>query len=312
LLQPSANISLVGTNCDFDVSNDAAMTLAGVITNTGTLLKTSGGVLTLVSNNTFTGSTIIAGGTLALADPLDIGAGSISNSVLINVTSNATLDVSGRGDQTLTLNSGQTLAGDGSINGNLVTTTGSVLMPGNGIGTLTVTNNITLAGAAVFELNRASSQNSSELVSILGTLTGGGTLAVTNAGPALQVGDTFQLFPSAVIGFAAISLPVTDANGYAYTWNTNIGVNGSISVASASIAVNPHPGPVQFTLSGRTLALSWPTNLGWELQEQTNSLATGLGTNWVVVAGSTAVTTTNITVNPTNGSMFFRLALPQP
>jgi hypothetical protein len=148
-----------------------------------------------------------------------------------------------------------------------------------------------------------------ELVSILGAIIGGGLLNVTNLGPALHAGDTFQLFSSAVTGFAAVNLPTTDATGTSYTWTNNLAVNGSISVATAS-SINPYPGPIQFTVSGSTLTLSWPTNLGWMLEEQTNSPATGLGTNWVVVPGSAAVTSTNITINPANGNVFFRLLKP--
>ena len=75
-----------------------------------------------MSNNTYTGSTIISGGTLALSDPLapGTGIGSIDGSSVIRIFNGATLDVSGRVDQTLTLNSGQTLTGNGSINGSLV------------------------------------------------------------------------------------------------------------------------------------------------------------------------------------------------
>ena len=54
---------------------------------------------------------------------------------------------------------------------------------------------------------------------------------VTNVGPAMQLGDTFHLFPSAVTGFAAINLATADGNGKAYTWNNNIGTDGSVSVA---------------------------------------------------------------------------------
>jgi hypothetical protein len=56
--------------------------------------------------------------------------------------------------------------------------------------------------------------------------------------------------------------------------------------------------------------LAWPTNAGWILQEQTNSLSTGLGTNWVDVPGSESITSTNIAVNPASPSVFYRLHHP--
>ncbi|MDB6111393.1 MAG: Autotransporter-associated beta strand repeat protein, partial [Pedosphaera sp.] len=88
--------------------------------------------------------------------------------------------------------------------------------------------------------------------------------------------------------------------------------SGSLQVTPVS-TINPLQGPIQFSVSGNALALSWPTNLGWILQSQTNALSTGLVTNsnaWFDVAGSAAVTSTNLTINPTNPTVFFRLRLP--
>lgn len=312
ILTSTNGVSLLGASCNFGVTNTSALTISGIISNTGGLLKTGGGTLTLVSNNTYTGSTIIAAGTVTLSAPASISGGSISNSELIEIANGAMLDVSGRGDQTFTVNPGQTLVGGGNLNGNLVTTPGSTLMPGDGMGALTVTKNITLAGATVFELNRTNAQSSDELVSVSGRITGGGVLIVTNAGPPLQVGDTFQLFPSGVTGFAMFNLPTVDANGYVYTytWFNDIGASGSMTVASVTVSINPLPGPVLFKVGGNTLALSWPTNLGWILQDQTDSLNSGLNTNWHDVAGSGGAASANVTMSPTNPAVFFRLRHP--
>jgi autotransporter-associated beta strand protein len=78
---------------------------------------------------------------------------------------------------------------------------------------------------------------------------------------------------------------------------------GSLQVTPS---INPLPGPIQFGVSGSTLALSWPTNLGWILQSETN-----LSSNaWFDVANSGNVTSTNITINPATSSLFFRLRHP--
>jgi hypothetical protein len=59
------------------------------------------------------------------------------------------------------------------------------------------------------------------------------------------------------------------------------------------------------------LSLSWPADhTGWILQTQTNSLETGLGTNWVEVADSTGTNQTTISPDPGNGGVFFRLVHP--
>jgi hypothetical protein len=47
------------------------------------------------------------------------------------------------------------------------------------------------------------------------------------------------------------------------------------------------------------------------LQQQTNSLSAGLGTNWVDVAGSAGITSTNIAINPAAPTVFYRLRYPQ-
>jgi hypothetical protein len=45
------------------------------------------------------------------------------------------------------------------------------------------------------------------------------------------------------------------------------------------------------------------------LQTQTNSLATGLSSNWVYLTDG-SVSSTNITVDPTKPATFFRLMYP--
>lgn len=79
--------------------------------------------------------------------------------------------------------------------------------------------------------------------------------------------------------------------------------------AGASVGlVSTVPTNIVFSALGNTLNLSWPADhLGWKLQAQTNSLGNGLGTNWVTILGSDSVTSTNVIINPTNGSVFYRL-----
>jgi F5/8 type C domain/Right handed beta helix region len=80
-------------------------------------------------------------------------------------------------------------------------------------------------------------------------------------------------------------------------------------VFGAAIALTP--ANIATVFSSNTIALSWPTDhLGWRLQVQTNPLGTGLGANWVTLPGSDTITSTNITINPTGGAVFYRLASP--
>ena len=277
------------------------LTLSGVLSGTGGLIKTGRGTLSLSGANSYTGNTVITAGTLALT-----GSGSISNSTVIDIASGATLDVGGRADNALTLRSGQTLTGKGSINGKLTTLTGSLLIPGSSIGTLTITNDIVLGGDLLMEINRTNAQTSDKLNSVLGTITGGGTLTVTNAGPNLQAGDAFQFFSAPIGGFTNITLPATNSFGSFYSWTNKLSIDGSIQILNVAPA-NPLPGRIRFNASNDMLNLAWPTNAGWLLQMQTNSLA---DTNWTTMPGSDLTISTNIAINSASSAIFFRLVRP--
>ena len=71
-----------------------------------------------------------------------------------------------------------------------------------------------------------------------------------------------------------------------------------------TIVTGPSLNPTNLTFqvtAPNELQISWPTDhLGWRLEMQTNSLSTGLGTNWITVPGSTSVTTTNMLIAPAN------------
>jgi len=267
--------------------------------------KVGTGTFTVTTANTNTGVVTVDGGTLALS-----GSGSFANASKLLV--NASLDLSGIGG-TLALSSGQTLGGNGTVAGVVSAPAGSTVSPGASVGTLTVSGNVALNGNLLMECNRTNTPvNCDRLVSSGGTITYGGTLSVTNIGPALQVGDTFQLFPSAVGTFSAINLATTDATGNTYVWTNKVALNGSVEVLGVTPAVNPLPGGIGYSLSGNTLTLSWPTNAGWSLQSQTNVLGVGLSTNWATVPGSTTITATNITVNPADPAVFYRLFYVAP
>lgn len=95
-----------------------------------------------------------------------------------------------------------------------------------------------------------------------------------------------------------LQLVVTNAYG------TNI---TSIALVSP---VNPNPGRIQYSVGANQLTLSWPTNLGWTLQAQTNPPGIGLTTNWVNVANSSTTNQVTFPISSTNGSVFYRLILP--
>jgi hypothetical protein len=95
-----------------------------------------------------------------------------------------------------------------------------------------------------------------------------------------------------------------DANGelYALATNTSANGNGGVVYKLVSVRLTAH-------VSGNLLDLSWPV-AGGRLQTQTNGPGIGITTNWVTQPGSTATNHVVIPIDPANGSVFYRLAMP--
>ena len=231
------------------------------------------------------------------------GPAALTNSPVVTV--NALLDVTGLNNgPTLERRSGQTLMGNGNINGSVNIAAGATLAPGLSIGVLTVTNNVNLNGTTVMEVQSAPNTND-RLHCITGTITYGGTLVVTNLTPITGT-NTYQLFQGALAGsFANVVLPSLPG----VTWNTaNLNVNGTIT-AFQSVATTPIN--LAFSLAGNGLDISWPgDHIGWRLEGQTNSVNVGISNNWVTVVGSAATNRVIVPFNPANGTVFYRLVYP--
>jgi hypothetical protein len=164
------------------------------------------------------------------------------------------------------------------------------------------------ASTNILSINRTNSPANDSITA--SSITYGGVLIVTNVGDtAFPNGttNTFQLYNGSVSGaFASVTLPTLPTNEF---WINNLTVNGSISVVNTNSAIATNPTNITFSVSGNLLALSWPADhLGWWLQSQTNSLATGLGTNWVDVAGSSSVIAITNTIDVTKPTVFYRLS----
>jgi len=283
-------------------TNVSVLTLGGrFVDGTRKLsLTVSSGSLTLLGNNTYKGDTLISGGTLGLGS-----AGTLASTPLITLASGATLDTSAKGAAGLSLASGQTLIGAGTINGSLTVGSGATLSVGTSIGTLTVTNALILAGTDLVEVNSAATP-SSDLVSA-GSVTYGGTLVVNNLGPAFAAGNSFKLFNAATYAGAFAGI-IPASPGYGLRWDTSsLPVDGSLKVAS--IALDPTTLSTVFKAGG--LDLSWPsTHIGWRLEGQTNSINTGLSTNWVTVPGSDGTNAASFGFDTSANAVFFRLVYP--
>lgn len=79
----------------------------------------------------------------------------------------------------------------------------------------------------------------------------------------------------------------------------------------APIIVATAPTNLTLVVVSNQLQLSWPADyIGWRLEAQTNAPGAGLGTNWFNVAGAATTNRMFVPINPTNGSVYFRLAYP--
>ena len=260
------------TNRLIRVDNIALTTISGVIDDAGMgcpLGKSGPGTLVLSAVNTYVGPTSVTNGTLLINGQIGTNTVAVTNGML---------------------------GGSGTILGPVTVLAAGTLAPGtDAIGTLTINNSFTNYGNLFFKVNKAlSPSQSNDMASVSGTLlnVGTGTLTVSNAGPALTVGNKFKLFNKAMTGGG--SLTVAGANA---VWNNNLAVDGTISVASL---IPPKPLITTTTLSGTNLIFSGTNGTaGNTYYVLTSTNVTTPLANWVTNLTSTfAADGTFLVTNP--------------
>ncbi len=271
--------SAAGGTRTFTFQGSGDMNIIGTLANgTATAMnvtKLGNGTLTLSGNNSHVGTNTVSAGTLLVN-------GSIASGNIVTVA-------------------GGTLGGNGTINSPVSVLAGGTFSPGSSIGALAIVGDVALAGTTVLEVNKTA--NTNDHVLITGAVTYGGTLFATNLSGTLNVGDKFTNFVATTQSGGFTNL--TGSPGAGKLWSFT---NGVLSVIAG---VNTTPTNITTSVSGNVLTLSWPTDhLGWRLQVQTNSLSTGLNTNWSDVAGAASVNSVTNTINPANGAVFYRMIYP--
>jgi len=289
----------------------------------GLLIENWNNQMILSAVNTYSGPTIIANGPqVALT-----GSGSIANSSLIffggTSATGVHVDANGRPDHSLTLASGQTLAGIGAVAGHLNVSAGATVSPAgtnttlgittgsNPIGTVSASSNVVLSGTAILKLNGS---GTCDLVQAGSNITYGGTLNLVNINAApLAAGNSFKLFNA--VGtysgtFASIT-PATPAAGL--QWDTgNLTVNGTINVVAGGTA-QPTISSVKVTSGNIILqGAGGPPNGNYYVLTSTNVALpvinwTALATNQFSPFGTFSFTNA---INPADPRRFYLLKVP--
>jgi autotransporter-associated beta strand protein len=274
----SIGTGAIVNNSELVFNRSDALSINRAISGGGSLVKAGAGVLTLSANNTYVGITTVSNGTLV------VNGANASSSTYVAIG---------------------TLGGTGTFAGPVTTDPGTTLAPGAFVGTLTVNSDLTIGGNIAVEVNKSLAQ-SNDLVVVTGVLTniGTGTLTVSNLGSALVAGDTFTLFSQPLGNGGALTI----AGPSGVTFTNKLAVDGSITVLSVPVTVNTNRPVVSVTVSGGTMNLAWPTNLGWRLQ--TNSVGLSATGSWFDYPGSTTLTNVSILINQARPQVFFRMVYP--
>ncbi len=226
LLSGSGNVVLGSNRLSSGASGDS--TFAGSISGTGGLRKADSGKLTLTGINSYTGSTLLNGGTLALE-----GQGRLSGSSSINIMQ-GTFDIAGADGA----REAGSIAGDGSIRlgantltvgrDNTSNTYNGIISGGGGL-TKTGTGSLTLTGANAY--TGATTINQGELIaraqSISASVVNNAALTLTEDGSATYAGVVSGTGLLNKSGSGTLTL--TGAN--TYTGATNIAA-GTLALAA--------------------------------------------------------------------------------
>jgi rhamnogalacturonan endolyase len=229
-----------------------AATNAALFSGTTSLIKEGNGSWTLTGDNSYSGTTVVNGGTLFLNGDQSAAAGAVS------------------------VNANGTLAGRGIIGGS--TTILGTLAPGvSGIGTLTLVTNLTLGADSTTLLQVTKSPFTNDHVVVGGNLAFNGTLELVNTGVELfEAGDNFQLFSAATYSgqFSALELPVLEeglawkasklnSDGQLWVVSTNPPVVTSVQTSGGQLQITGTGGTPQwdyYVLTATNLALP---RAGW-------------------------------------------------
>ena len=204
-------------------------TLANNGTTASSLIKDGVGTLTLTgtANNTYSGGTSIAPGTLSVGHVGGLGTGGVTNNATLNLTAGAGIYT---GLST-------SLSGAGTVNVTLSTGTGTTNLDGNYSGFTGTWNVGIVAAAGAGKVSMGGLDNASATINVLTHSTVFVSTATThNASIVLNGGDTGEsLGQLRIEGGAIWAGPVTLAGAITGTGDSFIGANSGTGTISGAI-----------------------------------------------------------------------------
>lgn len=244
-------------------ANNASTTFGGDISGVGGLTKTGTGVFTLSGNNSFTGDTTVAGGTLTLA-----GGNAISDSSHVSISSG-----------TLALSASETIGSLSGVGGTFVNLGANTLTAG-GDNTSTTFGGV-ISGSGQFHKEGAGTMTLSGANTLTGTMSldqggltiaGAGTLGASTVNlfvqGTLDLGTTAQTVGSLGMSAGSIQNGSLTVNGNAFA---------QVGTISADLTVT---GSFDKAFGGGSLTLSG-----------TNTLSSvGIGSGTLIAANDAALT----------------------
>ncbi len=232
----NGGLSLGGGAVVFD-HNASSYSFANVLSGDLRVQQKGSGTTTLTAASSYTGKTEVLAGTLALSG----ASNGIAASPAIEVSSGASLDVTGVTGG-FNLGGSQTLAGAGSVSGNVTAPSGSTISPGlnGGTGTLTFLNDVTLAGTLAIDVNGSLID---QLVASALQLSPGASLTFTSTAAPSGAALALATYSSLLGSFSSVTgLPA----GYSldYAWQGN----------QIALVRNPDAVPGPLPLAGALVA----------------------------------------------------------
>ena len=245
------------TTVNSNTNNYNLISTVNGIAGPGSLEKTGASTLTLTGSNTYSGRTIVGGGTVTIATPTSLGSGAVGNALTISgggrLSNNASIAFDLGVNRNIAVG-----AGGGSISHNNATAVG-ITIPGNITGSDALSFHSAAAGAGTFILTGNNSGYNGAIT--VDAQAAGITVLRLAVQSAVPVGGSITLnYPAAgatgtatTLDLPGITLPV------GVTLNMTSFLNGAISLRSqvTSIGASIINGPV--TLSGNAIIQITPT-----------------------------------------------------